>query len=203
MDNQTSTEKVCERKKHTQMWTDRATAREISHFNGHLYGLGRARWQPDCPITKNSPEDTSQTIYVCALLFQSKRQMYLSSVILAAADWILVIAGWSSGSMKLLNLINESSFISPFLFIHRYDSNVCFYCILTCYPRTPSLKAGILTPRTQVAICNYFFITITVIQFRHQFSMLSKSHKAAKSTIKVHACTVKKREVFPSNKNIS
>lgn len=52
MDIETSTKKVCERKKDTEMLRDTATASEISHFNGHLYGLGELGGSQTAPLQR-------------------------------------------------------------------------------------------------------------------------------------------------------
>lgn len=85
---QTPTEKVWDRKKDTERWREGARGGEICHFNGHFYGLGELGGSQTAPSLTTLQQTPDRCISERALLSQSERQMYLSSVVLTTADWI-------------------------------------------------------------------------------------------------------------------
>lgn len=46
----TQRKRVKERKEDTEGWRERATGREICHFNGHFYGLGELGGSQTAPL---------------------------------------------------------------------------------------------------------------------------------------------------------
>lgn len=68
-----------DRKKATERWSERATGKEICHFNGHFYGLGELGGSQTSPSLTTVQQTPDRCISVWAFLSPSERQMYLSN----------------------------------------------------------------------------------------------------------------------------